>query len=95
MNNFIKLKMVDPMTETDEANEVYIRPGHILQVEPYIGPFGIQAWGPDGKCSYTGRFKQVSGSLMLLYGGSQRVVQESVKDVMAKINEAESTKEFE
>jgi len=92
---FIKLKMVDPMTESDDANEVYMRPTHIVHIEPYMGPFGLQAFGPDGKCTHTGKYKQVSGSLMMLYGGAQRIVQETPQEIIGKIDAAEEKKEYE
>lgn len=95
-NKFIVLKAADPLTEDPASfNEMYIRPHTIMHFEPYSGPFGVQAWGPNGALQHTGRFKQIlCGTLAMLYGGGCRIYLNSPTDIMKKITEAEEEKEF-
>jgi hypothetical protein len=61
-----------------------------MHFEPYSGPIGILAWGPNGACQPTGRFKHIlGGSLAVLYSGANRVFLNTPLEILEKIQEAE------
>lgn len=84
---FIPLSGIDPFSEEpDAANTIYVRPENIIHMEFYSGPFGLQAYGPDGKCTFTGKHKQILGGTMVWLGvGGQRIVLETPKAIMELI----------
>jgi len=92
---FIQLKEADPIIDDDGAfNIIYVRPIQIVQFEPYSGPFNLQAFGPDGRLTATGRFKQVlGGSMVLLHNAGGRIVYDSPAEILEKIREAEEESE--
>jgi len=85
---FIAFSGIDPFSDKDGAsNTIYVRPDNIYHIEQYTGPFQLQAYGPDGKLVYTGKFKQIiGGSLLWLAVGGQRIVTESPATVLETIN---------
>ena len=93
--NFIKIRMADPLTNLDEANDVFVRPSMIIQIESYSGPFAIQQCGPDGRYVPNGQHKQVlNGSLVVLSGQGGRVCYDTPKEILAKITEHEERERF-
>jgi len=83
--NFIKIKMADSMTEEDTANDVYIRPHMIMQIEPYSGPFGLHSFGPDGRAMANGKHKQILGGSLIMLGNQSRVCHDSPDVIMQKL----------
>lgn len=81
---FIELNAVDPFTEGEDAfNPVYIAENNVVHIEGFSGPFQLQAYGPDGRVTVTGRSKQIiGGSLLILGVGGYRIVRESPKAVL-------------
>lgn len=91
-NIFITLKATDNWTEDPAGyNDMYLRPNAIMHFEPYSGPVGIHAWGPNGTCQATGKFKQIlGGSLAVLYGGGTRVFLDTPLEILQKIQDFEA-----
>lgn len=91
MSSFIAVRAVDPLTDKDDCNKIYLRPQNIVHIEPWSGPFNIMAWGPDGRCVQTGRTKDVLGGTMILLAvGGQRVLYDKTSDVLERIEIAEN-----
>lgn len=88
MDKFIALSGIDPFSEKENAvNPIYVRPNNIVHLEPFSGPFHLQAFGPDGRVSTTGRFKQIiGGSLIFLGMGGQRIVSENPQQVLEMLS---------
>ena len=93
MSDFIRLNAVDPFSNKEDAfNPIYVRPRNVAHVENFSGPFPLQAYGPDGRLTTTGKHRDVlcAGLLYLAVGGS-RVVKETPDEVMELITDAEKS----
>lgn len=83
MNQFIELKGIDPYSkDPSDCNSIYIKINNILQIENFSGFFPIIKFGAN-QIEQTGETKFiVSGSLVLLHIGGQRVVLDKPKDIV-------------
>jgi hypothetical protein len=81
---YIALSGIDPFSEKiDAVNTIYIRPHIIVHIEGYSGMMHLVAYGPDGRVTPTGKFKQVlCGSMLMLASGGTRIVSESPRQVL-------------
>ena len=92
MNTFIKLHAADPFSEEDDAfNPIFVRAENIAHIETFMGPFTLQAFGPDGRCVPNGKHRVIQGGLVMLAVGGSRVVKETPADVMALMAESEQS----
>jgi hypothetical protein len=87
MTNFIELQAIDPFIEDDNTgNTIYVKASNIIHIESYSGPFQMQAYGPDGRLTMTGKSKQVIGGSIIMLGiGGQRICIDSASSILEKI----------